>query len=1055
MADHSGSPPFVGRQRELTQLLARLAAAEAGQGGVALVGGEPGIGKTRLLLELAGCARAQGWQILMGRAYQAEGMPSYLPFKEALREYVRACPAEELRGQLGKGAAEVALLVPEVQDRLADLPHSPPLAADYERYRLFESVTDFLLAIAGSSRPGALVVLDDLHAADRPALLLLQHLARKLAATPLLVVGTYRTVDVEHPHPLQDLLAELSREELHQRLLLGALSVEAVAVMVEGMVGVPAAPSVAEAICRETGGNPFFVREVVRHLQAEERDLADARTAGADWGIPEGIRHVIGRRLSRLSREAGRMLQAAAVLGDGFGFDVLTAVSGLEEGPLLDALEETLRAGVVREEGTGYHFSHALIRDALYGELPLPRRQRLHLRAAEVMERVHNRHPQPYLAIIATHYRLAGAAADPATVLDHVQRAGAAAAAVFAWEEAATHLQAAVDLLEEMGADTEPEPAARRCELLLELGRIQGRAGNVQRARESFRQAAVAARQLGASEQLAQAALGYGEVYVTGSDVDAFLVDLLNEALAALDDSRGIGAEPRPEGVGEGEPTATESRERGRAGPSGVPKSTDTGREFPALRAKVLAGLAMALRYAPDAEGRASLVREAVATARRSGDRVALAFALSAMHVAHWRPGNVSERLAAATEAVHLAEQNGDRDLACWGHHWRAIDLLELGDIAALDEELEAHRRVAEELRAPYSIWNSLRLRAMRAIMEGAFADGERLALEALEIGRRVDPVDAHAMFTTQIWNVRLWQGRLEELVADWERYCEYYQAIPAWRARLAWLYTEIGRSAEAQRELERLAPDGFAALPQEMHWLSAVTFLAEACYRLRDTDHAATLYELLLPYAGYNVRSGGYPVSLACFGSASRPLGMLAATLGRWDAAMHHFEDAISMNTRMQAWPWVADARHAYAVMLLARHARGDLARARAHLEQALTLYDQLGMEHYAAGARTLLAAPHLAAAPLSPPAYPDHLTPREVDVLRLIAAGRSNREIAQALVVSERTVERHIANIYAKIGVGGRAARVAATVYALGHHLAEPAADATTIERPASASA
>ncbi|MGH2600909.1 MAG: AAA family ATPase, partial [Dehalococcoidia bacterium] len=142
MADHSGSPPFVGRQRELALLLARLAAAEAGQGGVALVGGEPGIGKTRLLLELAGCARAQGWQILIGRAYQAEWMPSYLPFKEALREYVRACPAEDLRAQLGKGAAEVALLVPEVHDRLTNLPPSPPLSADSERYRLFESVTD-------------------------------------------------------------------------------------------------------------------------------------------------------------------------------------------------------------------------------------------------------------------------------------------------------------------------------------------------------------------------------------------------------------------------------------------------------------------------------------------------------------------------------------------------------------------------------------------------------------------------------------------------------------------------------------------------------------------------------------------------------------------------------------------------------------------------------------------------------------------------------------------------------------------------------------------------
>jgi DNA-binding CsgD family transcriptional regulator len=1004
MAHFSGPPPFVGRQRELALLVDRLDVAEAGQGGLMLVGGEPGIGKTRLAMELTNRARTRGWQVLMGRAYQAEGMPPYLPFGEALREYVRGCPLDELRAQLGKGAAEVELLAPEVHDRLGDLPTSPPLSPDYARYRLFESVTDFLVAIARSSAPCLLLVLDDLHAADKPTLLMLHHLARKLAAAPLLVVGTYRTVDVDHPDELQDMLAELSRDALYQPLLLTALSADAVAAMVAGLAGAAAAPLVIEAICRETGGNPFLVREVVRHLQADDRDLTDPRTASGDWGIPEGVRYVILKRLSRLSPAASRMLQAGAVLGDGICFDVLAAASGLEEGPPLDALEEALRAGIMHEEGTGYHFSHPLVRETLYDQLPLPRRQRLHLRAAEAIESVHVAHLRPHLAAVATHYRLAGAAADPEKVLDYVQRAGAAAATVFAWEEAAAHWHAAVYLLDEQGAEAVPELAARRCELLLELGRARGRAGDVYRARETFQRAAVAARRLGAADQLARAALGYGDVYVTGSDVDTFLVRLLEEALAML-------------------------------GP------TDS-----ALRARVLAGLAMALRYSPDTEPRAALVREAVAMARRTDDHTALPVALSAMHVAHWQPGNVAERLDAASEAARLAEVTEARELACWGHHWRAIDLLEMGNIDALDVELEAHRRLADELRAPYYVWNSLRLRATRAIMAGALEEGERLARQALDIGRRVDPVDAHAMFTTQIWNIRLWQGRLGELLADWERYCEYYRTIPAWRARLAWLYAEIGREAAARRELDRLAANGFAGLPQEMHWLAAVTFLAEACARLGDARHALTLYELLRPYAGYNVRSGGYPVSLACFGSASRPLGMLAAMLGRWEAAARHFEDAIAMNTRMRAWPWVAHTQDAYAAMLLAHHARGDLPRARALLGQALEVYERLGMERYAAGARAVLAAPRLAAVPPLSSAYPGRLTPREVDVVRLIAAGRSNREIAGALVLSERTVERHIANIYEKIGAYGRAARAAAAAYALSHHLVEPTADVAT---------
>lgn len=989
-------PPFAGRQRELGVLLECLDATAAGQGGLVLVGGEPGIGKTRLASELVLCARAHGWRVLTGRAPQSEVAPPYVPFTEPLAEYVRACPVAGLREQLGKGAADIALLLPEVHERIPDLPPSPPLAHDYARYRLFEGVTDFLVGIARSSPVGLLLLLDDLHAADRPTLLLLHHLVRKLGEAPLLVVGAYRTVDVDAPQVLQDALAELSRDTAYQRVLLNALDADAAAVVVEGLAGGPAVPAVTDAIHRESGGNPFFIREIVRHLQAENRDLTDPRLAAEDWGIPEEIRYVIGKRLSRLSATTRQMLHAAAVLGDGFGFEMLTAVSGLDEDSCLDAVDEAIHAGVMREESNGYSFSHALIRETLSRELARPRRQRLHLRAAEALERLHAGHLQPYLLTIATHCRLAGPAADPAKALDYARRAGAAAATVFAWEDAVTHWRTAVDLLDTRGSEGTPDTVLQ-CDLLVELGRAQGRAGDSRGATASFRRAAALARQAAAAEQLARAALGYTEVYATGSEVDTYLVGLLHDALAAL-------------------------------GPADS-----------APRARVLAGLAMALRYAPEAERRASLVREAVAMARRTDDHTALPFALTAMHVANWQPGNVAERLDAATEAVRLAEPTTNRELACWGHHWRAIDLLEMGDIDALDKELNAHQLLAEELRAPYYIWNSLRLRATRAIMGGAIAEGERLAEQALAIGRRVDPVDAHAMYTTQIWNIRLWQGRLAELLPDWERYCEYYSAIPAWRARLAWMYAELGLMAEARRELERLTADGAVALPREMHWLAGITFLVQTCAHLGDTTHAQALYDLLQPYAGYNVRSGGYPVSLACFGSASRLLGMLAAMLGRRQAATRHFEEAIAMNTRMGAWPWVAHTQHAYAAMLLSDHAHSDLPRARALLEQGIAHYDRLGMEHFAAAARGLLPVPRLAVAAM-PRAYPDHLTPREVDVVRLIAAGHSNREIADQLVLSERTVERHIANIYEKLALHGKSARAALTAYALQHHLTGP---------------
>jgi predicted ATPase len=445
MMTAAGRAPFVGRGRELDDLLNRLMAAAGGDGGLVLVAGEPGIGKTRLLAELAHAASSRGWAVLNGRAYETEGMPPYLPFVEALRGYLRASPPEALRGQLGQGAAEVALLVPELRDHLPDLPDEPSLSPEMERYRLFEGVTDVLCAIARSQESGLVLVLDDLHWADKPALLLLQHLIHRLAGVPLLVAGAYRTVDLDRTHPLAAMLAELRRENRYERLLLPALTAEDTATLIAEITDVTPAPAVVDAVQRETEGNPFFVSEVVRHLHAEGRDLAGPDSVPSRWDIPEGVRQVIGSRLSRLSPDTNRLLHAASVLRDGACFDVLATVSDIAPESLLDALDEALGAGMLREIDGGYHFTHALIRQTLTAELNLPRRQRLHLRAAEGIERVHARNLDGHIVVLAAHYRLAGVLAEPERALACTRRAAEAATAVYAWEEAVAHYQAALN----------------------------------------------------------------------------------------------------------------------------------------------------------------------------------------------------------------------------------------------------------------------------------------------------------------------------------------------------------------------------------------------------------------------------------------------------------------------------------------------------------------------------------------------------------------------------------------------------------------------------------
>jgi tetratricopeptide (TPR) repeat protein len=364
------------------------------------------------------------------------------------------CDRSELFHRLTPGYER---LLPEFGGRTAGAVSHAPVAgqtadrhlnSEFERYQLFESVCGLFLNIARSSAPpGLLVTLDDLHWADGPTLQLLMHFIRGLTAASLLLVGSYRTVEVDRAHPLTDMLAELSREHTYQRVMLAPLPRDDLTALVTSLGGIAPATVVVDAIYHQTNGNPFFVGEIVRHLQEQQRDLTDSSTATGKWDVPEGVHRVIGKRLARLGPDANLLLQASAVLGEPFTFDLLESMLDSETAPLLDALEEALRSGLIREEGPRYHFSHALVRQTLYDGLTLPRRQRLHLQAAAAIERVYARSLGPHFGEVAVHYRLSGSVTDIARAVDYSERAGDAAIKLLAYEEAATHWQAALELM--------------------------------------------------------------------------------------------------------------------------------------------------------------------------------------------------------------------------------------------------------------------------------------------------------------------------------------------------------------------------------------------------------------------------------------------------------------------------------------------------------------------------------------------------------------------------------------------------------------------------------
>ena len=434
-----GTSGFVGREQEMGELRAALEDAMSGRGRLMMLAGEPGIGKTRMTQELASYAEQQGAQVLWGWCYEEEGAPPYWPWAQPIRTYLHRCDAERLRSDMGPGASDIAEVISEVGDKLPGLPPSPPLAPEQARFRLFGSITTFLRN-AAQSRPMVLV-LEDLHWADRSSLLLLEFLAKEMGKSRLLVIGTFRDAELTARHQLSQALGNLVREQHFRRIQLGGLTQQEVAQYVEANSGVMIQGGAAELVHRRTEGNPLFVGEIVRLLRPAEmtEDQAWAET------IPEGVRDVIGRRLSRLSEPCVQALRTASVIGRNFEFKLLNAlISDISEDGLLEAIDEAQAAHIIDEmpeEIEHYRFSHALIQETLFQDLSVSRRVRMHARIGESLEAYYGDNPREHAAELAHHFFEAAPVSGSDKLVRYSQLAGEQALAAYAREEALFHFQ--------------------------------------------------------------------------------------------------------------------------------------------------------------------------------------------------------------------------------------------------------------------------------------------------------------------------------------------------------------------------------------------------------------------------------------------------------------------------------------------------------------------------------------------------------------------------------------------------------------------------------------
>ena len=897
---------FVGRDHELAELVAGLGDAFAGRGRLFLLSGEPGIGKTRLADELTARARARGARVLVGRCWEAGGAPAYWPWVQSLRAYIRESDPTALRTELGTGAADLAQVVPELREHFPDLPLPSPVEPESARFRLFDATAEFLRN-AAERRPIALV-LDDLHAADAPSLLLLRFLAREVGSMRLLLLGAYRDVDPVAGHSLTAMLAEVTSESAVRRLALDGLTESEVGEYLELTASELASPQLVAALHRQTVGNPLFVGEIVRLLSVEGELPGSADEPRLT--IPQSVRDVIARRVNHLSSESNGLLVVASVLGREFGSDVLARLGGVSDDELLEWLDEAIAAGVVSEvpgSPGGLRFEHVLIRDTLYDGLTGARRVRLHALAVEALEQLHHEHPGPHLAELARHSIAAG---DHANGLRYSCQAAERALDLLAYEEAARLYRLALEALD-LGESSDPSV---RCELLLSTGDALTRAGSTADAKETFLAAGDLARTAGLPESLARAALGYGgwSSWQRAAG-DLRLVPLIEEALGAV------------------------------------------GETTPTLRARLLARLAGALRDEPSLEPRAALSREAVEIARGLGDKDLLAYSLVSHALATWGP-DPATLVPIAEEVSRLAQETGTPDTvldALTLHSLIAWLTLAEGDAATLDDRFN---EVAEELGQPADHWQGAMQDVVWALFRGDFAAAERLAEEALRLGdaRRAD---ADCSYRLAMFVLRREQGRLAEIEDLIREAVDEYPGYRSFRCFIPLLDYELGHEAPARRAFDELAREDFAALPRDSEWLFCLSILSDVAVYLDDRDAAAVLYRLLLPYAEVNVLAAGE----VAIGPVERFLGILAATTGRNEEAAGHFQNAIAITARMDARPWLAHTQHEYARMLLARHKPGDVESAHELLEECVSAYRELGMDQWADVAAALELRPCL----------------------------------------------------------------------------------------------
>ena len=946
----------------MAELTTALDDALEGRGGLVMLAGEPGIGKTRLTEELMVIAKDRGALVAWGACYEGGSVPPYWPWTQAIRSLLTQ-PSEAILTALDARAAVIGEIVPEIRDMLPDVEPALEVDPGQARFRLFDSVTSFLSETA-ASQP-LVIALDDLHWADQSTLDLLEFVARDISSNPMLLIGGYRDMELSRRHPLSATLAALTRVRGFQRIPLRGLGSGDVGRLVKAVGEIRPSRKLVEDIHDRTEGNPFFVTEVTRDLSRE------AARRGGDFDavkfrIPEGVREAIGIRLNRLSEECNQALQTAAVIGREFDFVLLAAVSAdLSDDALLDLIEEAVVAGAVREASgpnERYEFSHALIQETLVEELTAGRRVRLHVRIVSALEELYADRLDEHVAELAHHCAEAEVVVGEEKIVRYARMAGERAAASYAWVEARTYFGQALDSL------GEDEPDAERAAILVGLGNAE------------------------------LASLHYPELQ-RGWDNVARAFDLYvklgdsTSAVAVVLQSRGL-VMAWLHGTAEVFSRALELV---------PPDSAEAGR--------LLERYSSATRLEQeDAAGSQRALEQALEIATHTGDKhleTRVLLSLSSMKLSE---GGYRGAIELSLKALELARETDRPIQEHESRLYMTVPLMSLGDPDAASRHMEAALSLEERfgLGTATSFW----YRYFIALLRGDLATVDKLG-EAIDIDIPNDT--AYGLLV----GIGAWHTEERSDIDErFQAAQEEGQTAPLLFQRtsnilymaLAARLMDRPRDASRAGEMARSVLSTPRLIPENEEKARIAAGLAAVA--AGDAENAREHYRHLEKLRGAVLWS--VPIS------GDRVLGLLAHTARKPIEAAAHFEDALDFTGRAgyrleEAWTC-----HDYAETLLDSDEPSIVERATSLIDRGLKITGELGLVGIEKRLITLQEKAASMAAPT--PAYPDGLTEREVEVLRLLAAGSTNQQIADELVIASSTAAKHVANILGKTSSANR---------------------------------